>query len=208
MKEVPREVKEGKKRERRRIQRKWVRKNKKWILLGCAVAIALFVLMIICLIAHLQRKGCYLIHNYPEEVTEIRVDDKKCNSVFLGTFDFSQYKNLKRVVIGNDCYKHVRKVTLVGLSELESVVIGRNSFTKNKDGKYPNSSKRNRRFYLKNCPKLKSLKMGRFAFTDYSVVEIENVNALQTIEMGVMSEWSNNFFYASLELKSDLVQIE
>ena len=162
--------------------------------------------MIICLIAHLQRKACYLIHNYPEEVTEIRVDDKECNSVFLGTLDFSQYKNLKRVVIGNDCYKHVRKVTLVGLSELESVVIGRNSFTKN--GKYPNSSKRNRRFYLKNCPKLKSLKMGCFAFTDYSVVEIENVNALQTIEMGVMSEWSNNFFYASLELKSDLVQIE
>ena len=164
--------------------------------------------MIICLIAHSQRKACYLIRDYPEEVTEIRVDDKKCNSVFLGTFDFSQYKNLKRVVIGNDCYKHVRKVKLVGLSKLESVVIGKNSFTKNKDGKYPNSSKRNRRFYVKDCPKLKLLKMGRFAFTDYSVVEIENVNALQTIEMGVMSEWSNNFFYASLELKSDLVQIE
>ena len=61
----------------------------------------------------------------------------------------------------------------------------------------------NRHFYLKNCPKLKSLKMGRYSFSDYTVIEIENVDALEVIEMG-----GSNFYWGSLELKSILIQIE
>ena len=44
--------------------------------------------------------------------------------------------------------------------------------------------------------------MGRYSFSDYSVCQIENVDALEVIEMGKLSEWSGNFHYASLELKS------
>ena len=42
-----------------------------------------------------------------------------------------------------------------------------------------------------------------YSFSDYSVIEIENVNSLELIEMGDMDNTSNNFFYASLELKSE-----
>ena len=45
--------------------------------------------------------------------------------------------------------------------------------------------------------------MGHYSFSDYSVCEIENVPSLEVIEMGELNEWSYNFRYASLELKSD-----
>ena len=45
--------------------------------------------------------------------------------------------------------------------------------------------------------------MGPRSFSDYSVCEIENVDSLEVIEMGYLDKWSYNFFFASLELKSD-----
>ena len=55
---------------------------------------------------------------------------------------------------------------------------------------------------------MKSLKMGRYSFSDYSVCQIENVDALEVIEMGKLNEWSGNFHYASLELKSSRIHSE
>ena len=89
-------------------------------------------------------------------------------------------------------------VKLIGLSKLERVVIGEESFTKKKGGDISN-----RHFYLKNCERLKVFKIGSYSFRDYSVCEIENVPSLEVIEMGELKEESKNFYYASLELKSD-----
>ena len=135
------------------------------------------------------------------DVTEIVVDDGLNEPDFTG-LDLSGFSKLKRLEIGNDCFAYVEEVKLIGLKQLESVEIGENSFTKNErgDGYDPNGQ-----FYLKNCPKLKSLKMGRYSFSDYTVIEIENVDALEVIEMGDLDYWSCNFYYASLELKSILI---
>ena len=119
--------------------------------------------------------------------------------------DLTRFTQLRSLEVGDHCLSYVTMVIITGLSELESVEIGMNSFTKNKNG-YGNNP--NRHFYLKNCPKLKSLKMGRYSFSDYTVIEIENVNALEVIEMGDLNEASRIFYYASLELKSILIQIE
>ena len=96
------------------------------------------------------------------------------------------------------------EVKLVGLKQLASVVIGKNSFTKKKGGWGHDP---NRRFYLKDCPSLKSLKVDQISFCDYGVIEIENVDALETITMGLVKDWSWNFYSASLELKSILTHI-
>ena len=79
-------------------------------------------------------------------------------------------------------------------------MIGEKSFTKRKND-YGNDA--NRKLYVKNCDALKELKIDRYSFSDYSVIEIENVNSLELIEMGNMKHLSNNFYYASLELKSE-----
>ena len=56
---------------------------------------------------------------------------------------------------------------------------------------------------MKNCERLRELKMGRYSFSDYDVCEIENVPSLEVIEMGELSDVSSNFEYGSLQLKSE-----
>ena len=143
-----------------------------------------------------------LLHNHVEELCVI---DGCCNEDGLKELDLSVFVNLRELKVGNECFESVKKVSICGLRELESVEIGMNCFTKFKNG---GGDDRNHHFYLKNCPKLKSLKMGRYSFSDYNVCEIENVDALEVIEMGELNEKSANFAYASLELKSILIHNE
>ena len=56
---------------------------------------------------------------------------------------------------------------------------------------------------MKNCERLRELKMGRYSFSDYDVCEIENVPSLEVIEMGELSDVSSNYEYGSLQLKSE-----
>ena len=139
-------------------------------------------------------------------VTHIRVEGNCGNDASLTVLDLSRFQYLKELVVGNESFMYVNELKLIGLHYLESVDIGMNSFTKQKNswGNDPN-----RHFYLKDCPKLKSLKIGRYSFSDYTVCEIENVDALEAIEMGEWNEVSLNFLYAStLELKSILIHSE
>ena len=130
----------------------------------------------------------------------ITVGNNKCNKA-NERIELSKYFNLKNVSIGNDCFKNQDVLNLTGLHSLERVMIGMNSFTKRKNSFGYNA---NRKLYVKNCDALKELKIGGYSFSDYSVIEIENVNSLELIEIGGVIEDSFNFFYASLELKSDL----
>ena len=129
----------------------------------------------------------------------ITVGNNKCNGT-NDRIDLSKYFNVKNVSIGNYCFPYQDVLNLTGLHSLERVMIGINSFIKKKNY-YGNDT--NRKLYVKNCDALKELKIGRYSFSDYSLIEIENVNSLELIEMGDMDNTSNNFFYASLELKSE-----
>ena len=135
----------------------------------------------------------------------MNVSDNSWNEKELTELDLSGFVNLRELKVGNECFMYVNEVKLIGTSKLESVEIGMNSFTKEK-GQWGNDP--NRHFYLKNCPKLKSLKMGRYSFSDYSVCQIENVDALEVIEIGDLDYWSNCFYWSSLELKSILIHSE
>ena len=123
----------------------------------------------------------------------------------FSVLDLTRFSKLESLVIGDNCFSYVTEVKLIALSELESVEIGMNSFTQHKND---HGSDSNRYFYLKNCPKLKSLKMDRYSFNDYTVCEIESVDALEVIEMGELNERSENFKCASLELKSIVIHRE
>ena len=135
-------------------------------------------------------------------VTELVIPSNCCNEAEWHVFDVSGLKWLKSIDIGDECFENVNEVKLIGLNRLDGVVIGKNSFTKHR-GDWPKTINPNRHFYLKNCERLRELKMGRYSFNDYSVCEIENVPSLEVIEMGVLNERSYNFWFASLELKSD-----
>ena len=128
------------------------------------------------------------------------VDNNACNDKCFTALVLSLFSNLKVFEVGDYSFAFVEEAKLIGLSKLERVVIGGNCFTKKKNSCSYDPS---RHFYLKNCERLRELKMGRYSFSDYSVCVIENVPSLEVIEMGELNEKSFNFLYASLELKSD-----
>ena len=136
-----------------------------------------------------------LLHNHIEELI---VSNNSCNGPEWTTLHLSLTPKLRLLEVGDYCFMNVKEVKLIGLNQLERVVIGEISFMKNNDG---NDSARH--FYLKNCERLRELKIGYCSFSDYSVCEIENVPSLEVIEMGDVNKSGDNFKYASLELKSD-----
>ena len=117
-----------------------------------------------------------------------------------GLLDLSRFVNLRELKVGDECFQHTYRVRLIGLSQLERVVIGKKCFTKQVH--LPSFDPDNH-FYLKDCERVRELKMGPLSFSDYYVCEIENVPSLEVIEMGELDEDSYSFRYASLELKSD-----
>ena len=151
-----------------------------------------------------------------KRVGVIEVSNGCCNEEGLRELDLSGFVNLRELKVGSECFESVEEVKLIGLTKLESVEIGSQSLTRirseddvDKEKDLRDQIGHNRHFYLKNCPKLKSLKFGRWSCLDYSVCEIENVNALEVIEMGDLNAESYNFYSAStLELKSILIHSE
>ena len=139
------------------------------------------------------------------KITSLEIGKDACQFESVTALDLSKYPKVKTVRISHSSFSYVNEVKMIGLKQLESVEIGTNSFTQHKDS-YGNDP--NRHFYLKDCPKLKSLKVGRYSFSDYTVIVIENVDALEVIEMGDLKKESRNFYYASLELKSILIHSE
>ena len=125
------------------------------------------------------------------------VDNNACNDKGSSQLNLSFFSNLKVFEVVDYSFSFVDEVKLIGLSHLERVVIGSHCFRKDL------KENSDRHFYLKNCERVRELKMGCYSFSDYSVCEIENVPSLEVIEMGELDEDSYNFYYASLELKSD-----
>ena len=135
----------------------------------------------------------------------IIVDNNGCNDRSFTVLNLTHFVNLRVFEVGDYSFSYVNEVHMIGLPELERVVIGENCFTEEKYryiNDYGFEVDVNREFYLKDCEKLRELRIGSQSFMDYSVCEIESVDSLEVIEMGRLNDRSSFFHYASLELKS------
>ena len=128
------------------------------------------------------------------------VDHVSCNEGCSAVLNMSCFVQLKVFEVGDACFRNVIGLELIGLRELERVLIGKKSFTRNTECLEEDS---NRHFCLKDCPKFRVLTIGCKSFSNFIVCEIANVPSLEGIEMGEVKEESFNFQYAEkLELKS------
>ena len=121
----------------------------------------------------------------PFEISELTKSSKELiipndyfNANDIMSFKIANKEILKSIVIGDRCFVKVRVFELDGLSELESVVIGQQSFrigiNERNDGSYR----------IVNCPKLKSIQIGSWSFYDYRSFVLNNLPSLQSIDMG------------------------
>ena len=140
------------------------------------------------LTAYIMNKSQYV----PFEISELTKSSKELiipndyfNANDIISFKIANKENLKTIVIGDRCFVKVRVFELNGLDELESMVIGQQSFRisgdKRSDGSYR----------IVNCPKLKSIQIGDGSFQDYHSFELNNLPSLQFIDIG---DWC--FHYA------------
>ena len=114
----------------------------------------------------------------PWYVTALTVTDNSCNEDTITAVDLSSFKFLRSVVIGNDCFKYVQILSIVGLNWLESVSIGGKSF--GSDGSLWEGSE----LKIVNCPQLKSLSIGYWSFGRYNGFELSQLPQLKSIVVG------------------------
>ena len=120
-----------------------------------------------------------------------------CNVKDWLCLDMSEWMCLREFQVGNDSLRYVEEVKMIGLQNLETIMIGKGCFYRDYN-RNPD-----RHFYLKDCESLRVLKIGPASFSDYTVCEIENVDNLEVIEVGAVCGSGYNFRYAPLELKSE-----
>ena len=86
-----------------------------------------------------------------------------------------------------------------GLNELKSLIIGNNSFTKEKNSYGDDPS---RSFHILNCAELESIEIGSYSFSDYGGgFELKNLPKLSTISIGRIGNWTFNFYYSSFVIQ-------
>lgn len=95
------------------------------------------------------------------------------NEDSITSLNITHNGELKRIEIGGGCFGKARVFELDGMSELESVVIGNDSFTNTKDADPQwNEIPAQGSFRIQNCPKLKSLEVGVCSFADYHMFSL------------------------------------
>ena len=123
-------------------------------------------------------------------VTNLIICSNSCNE--LKSLNLNEYRYLKSIEIGNDCFENVELFNIDGLNELKSLKIGMKSFTKNKYG-----NDKSRSFHILNCIELESIEIGHHSFSDYGgEFKLINLPKLSTIRMGI-----NNFYSSSFVIK-------
>ena len=110
--------------------------------------------------------------------------------------DFSQFKLVEFIVIGNDCFGSVETFQIDGLNRLKTIKIGNNSFTQSKNS---NGNDKSKSFHILNCESLESIQIGDCSFSDFGgEFELKNLPQLQSIQIGSIGSKSNNFYRSSL----------
>ena len=119
----------------------------------------LFLIIIICQVKHKSIKT-HLSFN-------------SCTNLHIKTLTVENYPYLKELVIGDECFGYVNTVKIKDDVSLESIMIGKNSFTLNKNSYGENTG---RSFTLTNCHNLHSVTIGRFSFSDYNSCNLSCMN--------------------------------
>lgn len=156
----------------------------------------------------------------PPELSRIRENPVVyfCSSG-LNTLDsliLQTQQRLRRIVIGNSVGKICTIFKITQLSQLESIVIGEDSFTQSQRSDTSNPFtqkdrilKQKSSFIVSSCPLLASVSIGNGSFSDFAFFRMDDLPLLQTLHIGTANhkDTYNNRSYAffgciDLELNS------
>ena len=99
-----------------------------------------------------------------ESVEVIEVKKGVCNDEDFEEWEMNEYVRLRELIVGDECFQFVKDLMIVGLNALEKVEIGKQCFCKASGGV----------FEMRNCEKLKSVKIGDGSFVSVVSVVFES----------------------------------
>ena len=110
-------------------------------------------------------------------IEELIVSDnclnESCDDLSKMKMDLSEFKKLKRIEIGNECFGYVREFVIDGLESLESVKIGGWCF------RIGDKERDDGVCRITNCPNLRQLEIDKYSFWNFKSFEISHLNSLQ-----------------------------
>ena len=132
-------------------------------------------------------------------ITSIIVRNGSNNDINYKLFDYSELNHIESIEIGNDCFGSVETFKIDRFNGLQSLKIGKNSFTQKKNW---NGDDKSKSFHILNCESLESIEIGEYSFSDYAGdFELKNLPQLQSIQIGTIGRESCNFFDSSFVIR-------
>ena len=99
-----------------------------------------------------------------ENVEVIEVKNGVCNDEVFDEWSMEEYVRLRELIVGDECFQFVKDLKIVGLNALEKVEIGKECYCKASGGV----------FEMRDCEKLKSVKIGDGSFVGVVSVVFES----------------------------------
>ena len=100
-----------------------------------------------------------------ENVEVIEVKNGMCNNEAFEEWNMEEYVRLRELIVCDKCFQFVKDLRIVGLNAVEKVEIGKQCFCKASGGV----------FEMRECEKLKSVKIGDGSFVGVMSVVFESM---------------------------------
>ena len=146
----------------------------------------------------LSLHSCYAYHKLPFTsrwyLYDLKISASHCFYPFqYANLTMNHFGMLASLTIGDNSFPETNEFIIDSLPVLKTLSIGMNAFTRS-----PNSMSAvtNRRLQISNCESLETIQIGRYAFSDYSALELVNLPALLALTIGNQED-SSNFYYAA-----------
>ena len=122
------------------------------------------------------------------------VDRLSCNTPSFTKLDLFPFAHLRQFEVADCSFVYVKEVRIIGLKWLESVVIGENCFTMEDSRSH---------LYLKDCERLRDLRIGNHSFENNFSWVIVNLPSLEEIEVGEWYDKKNCGLQTALRVKGE-----
>lgn len=154
-----------------------------------------------------ENEKTILLHSLLEELV---ISDGSCNDGKWDKVDFHWLMMLKKITIGDNCFKCAKTLSITDMRTLESLKIGKNSFLN------PEDDGQQVRLAF-NCflnKKLERIEIGEFSFRYFKTLYLAGASSpplslldlpkLTTLSIGTVGSSSCCFYYSELSLKGHL----
>ena len=116
-----------------------------------------------------------------ENVEVIEVKNGMCSNEAFDEWSMEEYARLRELIVGDECFQFVKDLKIVGLNALEKVEIGKECFCKTSGGV----------FEMRDCEKLKIVKIGDGSFVSVVSVVFES-ECFDEVMMNRLEHAENN----------------